>query len=126
MVVHKKTMGVLDTIWLGGVSVRAGKRTPRMRRATLALLVSLYPDFRAEDYWEVPGDSRLARTIRRYYPFLEPVVGEDGELLDVRIIREERKIFIISQESEGIHKKHAAGRGAVNALPWLRELLESE
>lgn len=125
MVVHKKTMGVLDTIWLGSVSVRAGKRTPRMRRATLTLLVRIYPDFRAEDYWEIPGDSRLARTIRRYYPFLEPVVGEDGELLDVRIIRKEREIFI-PQEPESTSKKRGAAKCAVNALPWLRELLESE
>lgn len=80
MLVHKGTMGVLDYIWTG-LLVKAGSRAHiRMLPATLQLLPELDP----AEWWEVPAGSPLAYRCRALYPLMVPILGESGQLIDVR------------------------------------------
>lgn len=78
MLIHKTTMGVLDRIWTGQHTRRAdGTLSPLDRPATLSDVDN------PEDWWEIPSRGALAQKIRRYYPFLRPVVDGEGGLMEV-------------------------------------------
>ena len=76
MLLHKATMGVLDTIWTGRYAAARTGRYPVLLKASLDLC-GLDPG----DWWEVP--SHLVVRARRSYPWMDPVVSETGELLDL-------------------------------------------
>lgn len=80
MLVHKATMGVLDEIWDGTYRKQAdGSYAPVSRHTNMAD----FPELSPEDWWEIPDTSPLAARILRSYPFICPVMAENGELLDV-------------------------------------------
>lgn len=77
MLVHKKTLGVLQWYWDGvSYTVFDGVQRPRMAPVTLTTY-----QLQAEDWWQVPNGTPLARKIALCYPFFDPVVVE-GELVD--------------------------------------------
>lgn len=80
MLVHKKTLGVLQWYW-DGVSYLTcrGETVPKMAPVTLET-----HGLDREDWWEVPNGTPLARTIARNYPFFDPVVA-NGELVGARV-----------------------------------------
>ena len=79
MLIHKATLGVLDYYWSGRYAKSLdGQQLPLMVEYTLDGS-GLSPD----EWWYVPSRSPLAARIRWSYPWMDPVLGEDGELLDV-------------------------------------------
>ena len=77
-------MGVLDRIWTGQHTRGPdGILSPVERPAVLADVDT------PEDWWEIPSRSSLARRIRIHYPFLSPVLDEEGGLVDVVPLRTE-------------------------------------
>ena len=71
-------MGVLDRIWTGRHTLGPdGVLTPVERSA----VPSDVDD--PEAWWEIPSRGALAQKIRRYYPFLRPVVDGEGGLVEV-------------------------------------------
>ncbi len=80
MLVHKRTMGVLDQYWTGENRTEPdGNVYPVMAEYTLA-----GTGLDAADWWEVPASSPLGRSLRIYYPYCSPVTDEAGELIAVR------------------------------------------
>ena len=74
-------MGVLTWMWTGKHRREKGSSLPAMRQYRLSDL----PQEDWDNWWEVPTNSPLAQKIRAHYPWLEPVLGPEGELLDVNI-----------------------------------------
>ncbi len=100
MIVHKQTMGALDGMWSG--EYRTGPRgisEPLIRSVWLKDLPELDPT----DWWEV-HDKRLANKVRTHYPWIVPVVDEDGELADVIVLHE-------AQEGRSALREEAVRRG---------------
>lgn len=60
MLVHKRSMGVLPL------------HSPED-----------VPDFIPDEWWEVKGNTTIGRRLLRTYPFCDPVVDGNGELLDI-------------------------------------------
>ena len=85
MLVHKRTMGVLEYLWAG--EHRAG---PDGVLVPVEKPVSLkdLPELNPEDWWEVPSGSALAKKIRLYYPWIAADVGPNGELTGVTVLKE--------------------------------------
>lgn len=79
MLVHKRTLGVLQWEWDGVsyMNVR-GVRTPKLSPVTLE-----GHGLDAEEWWQVPDGTPLARKIALCYPFFDPIVA-DGVLVDAR------------------------------------------
>ena len=86
MLIHKQTMGVLDTFWTGEnhLDPKSGLQVPVEREYTFRTA----PDLSPEEWWEVSRGSKLGKKLRMYYPWVTPVVDEAGELTDVEIQRE--------------------------------------
>lgn len=79
MLVHKRTLGVLETApWDGSFRTANGARVPVLRPARLDRL-GLDP----AEWWEVPGGTKLANIIHRCWPWFDPVL-EGGELVGAR------------------------------------------
>ena len=80
MLVHKRTLGVLQWYWDGVSYVTfRGETLPKMVPVTRDTY-----ELNAEDWWEVPNGTALARTIALNYPFFDPVVT-GGELVGARV-----------------------------------------
>ena len=76
MLVHKRSLGVLDRMWDGeSYQTWHGVKVPLLRPVILAGL-GLDPD----EWWEVTGS--LAAQVKRCYPWFVPVV-ENGELAGI-------------------------------------------
>ena len=76
MLVHKRTLGVLETApWDGSFRTFNGVKIPVTRPASLEKL-GLDP----EEWWVVPDGSTLAKAIHLCWPWFDPVVL-DGELV---------------------------------------------
>ena len=110
MLIHKRTMGVLTWMWTGGHR--------RMADGTTGLVMREYrfsdlPREDWENWWELPTNSPLGRKIRQYYPWLEPVLGPDGELLDVTITADDREVELERQREQqrAAQQEEAARRG---------------
>lgn len=107
MLIHKRTMGVLDWMWTGQHRrMPDGSTQPLMRAYRLSDL----PREERESWWEIPTNSPLGRKIRQYYPWLEPVLGADGELLDVDITADDREA---ERERQQIQQRAARQEEAV-------------
>ena len=107
MLIHKRTMGILTWMWTGGHR--------RMADGTTGLVMREYrfsdlPREDWENWWEIPTNSPLGRKIRQYYPWLEPVLGADGELLDVDITADDREA---ERERQQIQQRAARQEEAV-------------
>jgi len=80
MLIHKATMGILIDVWTG-----------QTRRDSTGQLVPIYrpislcdfPDLNAEEWWELPNDHPIAGKLKRYYPWLTPIISAEGALVDV-------------------------------------------
>lgn len=95
-------MGVLDRIWTGQHTRGPnGIQCPVERPAVLSDVDD------PEEWWEIPGSGALAKKIRRYYPWITPDIGQDGNLVDVQIQRETPKQASAREEL----RKEAAKRG---------------
>ena len=95
-------MGVLDRIWTGQYRLGPdGRRLPLERPARLAD----FPELKASEWWEVDTRTPLARKLRRYYPWVTPVTGPDGALIDVllqhRELREAARAC--QQQARAVH-----------------------
>lgn len=99
MLVHKATMGVLDRIWTGQHTRGPDGILNPVERLAVPSDVD-----NPEDWWEIPSRSSLARRIRLYYPFLRPVVDEEGNLVDVVLLYSEER----QEASERARKTKAA------------------
>ena len=79
-------MGVLDTYWTGAYRLdpALGVQVPVEQEYTFRTAPELSP----EEWWEVSRGSKLGKKLRMYYPWVDPVVDEDGGLTDVEIQRE--------------------------------------
>lgn len=79
MLVHKRTLGVLQWYW-DGVSRLTfdGVQRPRMDSVTLES-----HGLTGEEWWQVANGTALARKIALCYPFFDPVEAE-GQLVDIR------------------------------------------
>ena len=86
MLIHKSTMGVLDTFWTGETRLdpKSGLQVPVEREYTFRSA----PELSLAEWWEVPRSSKLGRKLRLYYPWVTPIVDEAGELTDVELQRE--------------------------------------
>ena len=86
MLIHKRTMGVLDTCWTGETHLdpKSGLQMPVEREYTFRTAPELSP----EEWWEVSRGSKLGKKLRMYYPWITPVVDEAGMLADVELQRE--------------------------------------
>ena len=107
MLIHKETMGVLEYIWTGQFRRGAdGLSEPVNRPAKLAELPELDP----AQWWELSGSHPLARKILKHYPWLTPVVGEQGELLDVEVVPD------AAQQARLMRETAAEGKAVVMVL----------
>ena len=107
MLIHKRTMGVLDTYWTGKTRLdpSTGAQVPVEQEYTGRTAPELSP----ADWWEVPRNSKLGKKLRMYYPWVTPVTDEAGELVDVELPETDQ-----SQEQAARKtalKKEAARRG---------------
>lgn len=88
MLVHKRTMGALVWFWTGRYATDCkGVRYPVMKEYSFAT----NPELSREEWWEITENSTLGRAVEAAYPYCEPVVGEDGELLSVILRRGQRR-----------------------------------
>lgn len=86
MLIHKGTMGVLDTFWTG--SYRLDPSTGLQIPVEQEYTYKNAPELNPAEWWEVPRNSKLGKKLRMYYPWVTPVVDEAGELTDVELQRE--------------------------------------
>lgn len=101
-------MGVLDRIWTGQHTRGPdGILSPVERPAVLADVDT------PEDWWEIPSRSLLARRIRIHYPFLSPVLDEEGGLVEVVPLRTEaaQEAAERAREAKAAQVQEAARRG---------------
>lgn len=111
MLVHKETMGILDTVWLGEFD---SEHLPICRAVSL----SDYPELDANDWWEISNNTKLAKKIRRFYPNIEPIVSAEGTLIDINILdAPQDELFELEkaelkkkQESEAISRGYTKRR----------------
>lgn len=72
-------MGVLDSFWTGRYELRKdGSLRPIERNFTLSDVDN------PEEWWELSSKSKLAKRIKMLYPFIEPIVDDNGQLVDIR------------------------------------------
>lgn len=108
MLVHKRTMGVLAEIWEGYYTREAdGSLLPVCRRVKLSDVDN------PEEWWEVPSRGALASKILWNYPFLRPVVDENGALVDVICVASEyeQEEARRAQEARQVKTQEANRRG---------------
>lgn len=123
MLIHKSTMGVLDTFWTGAYRLEAptGLQIPVNQEYSFQTAPELSPT----EWWEVPRGSKLGRKLRMYYPWVDPIMDEAGELTDVEVQQkapdgeQEAQKAALTQEARmrGYHR-----RGKVrpkNIMPFL-------
>ena len=79
MLVHKESGGVLFELWEGQRASRYGEAYYPLRRRLDCGALGLDPC----DWWELPDGSGLAKRVRRYYPWFDPVVDDAGRLVDI-------------------------------------------
>lgn len=101
-------MGVLDRIWTGQHT-----RGPDGILSPLERPVVLSDVDHPEDWWEVPSQNSLARRIRLYYPFLRPVVDEEGNLVNVVPLcpNEDQEASERARKTKAARTQEAARRG---------------
>lgn len=123
MMIHKRTMGVLECIWEGQYRHdRNGYKIPLEKQVKLSDFPTLNPD----DWWEIQNDCALAKRLKAIYPFCSPVTGLDGELVDMLPWEQNEDIAI--QEEQQRRREEAQRRGYCQAgrvrpkhlMPFLR------
>lgn len=76
MLVHKRTLGVLQWYWDGVSYVTFDGVT----RPKMAPVTPESHDLSPDEWWQVPNGTPLAKKIALHYPFFDPI-EEDGELV---------------------------------------------
>lgn len=121
MLVHKQTMGIIDRVWTGDyMTDQNGVRIPIERKVILDDVDS--PD----DWWEVSTDSSLGKRIKKFYPFITPIVDNDGNLVDVVSINEydeaeEQLKKIKMEEMANRGYKNRRGARPLGLMPFLNK-----
>lgn len=120
MLVHKRTLGVIETIWTGEYATNHGTSYPVDSQIHIADVDD--PD----EWWELPKDSKLAAKIRKLYPWMTPEIDEQGNLIgvqsdkpdsvDVNAVNEERK-----KEAQARGYKYAGRARPKNLMSFLRK-----
>ena len=104
MLIHKRTMGILDQVWFGQYrKTAAGRILPAEHPCTLADVED------PENWWEVPSRGALARQAKLHYPDIVPVTDEEGNLIGVKPI--ETEASIMDQEMKKACQEIAKSRG---------------
>lgn len=138
MLVHKRTMGVLVYVWKGDlIRIRSdsggGKRSiPKYVEANFKNLPECSPD----EYWEVNNNTPMAKLIISYYPFISPVVDDDGNLVNVLVFNDKVEINKTSKQrakkememtmlDRGYksYRKHAYNR--TNLIPFVKAKIKN-
>ena len=129
MLVHKASMGVLEYIWTGQYRRDGtGSKVPVERLARLADLPQLDP----AEWWEIPGDTPLAKRLRIYYPYVQAVVSPAGELVDVqpwRAVKSPEDPAVQQSRREEAHRRGYRVPGRVRPkglMPFLMEKSDHE
>lgn len=82
MLVHKQSMGILTEYWTGKFyksTKTSNTQIPVLEKYTPEDILNFDPS----EWWDVSAKTTIGRKILRYYPFCDPVISDDGELLDV-------------------------------------------
>lgn len=118
MLVHKRTMGVLDRIWTGEYRRGpSGLPEPADRPATLDDVEE------PGDWWEVSSIGPMAKVIRMYYPWMVPRVDGAGNLVGVTAAREaQAKPEAPSRAQDAARRGYQEGRRLrpTGLMPFLR------
>lgn len=123
MLIHKATMGVLEYFWTGKYQTNhSGNLVPIDRPATLSDVDD------PEEWWEIPNNCTLARTIHIYYPWITPEIDSDGRLIGVKIQKDEEDEPEFHIDRDAL-KREASSRGYRNIgrirpkgmMPFLRK-----
>lgn len=127
MLVHKTSKGILEEIWTGELEkVKINKVTievPLYKKCTFKNTYLENPD----EWWEINIDSVLGRKIKKFYPWIDFVVDENGRLVDVlsqKMEENKEKREKLKEEK----KKEAENRGyksrtnirPKNLMPFLK------
>lgn len=79
MLVHKKTMGVLNEFWTGKTKKQKdGKIFPVMEEYTFEN--TCLPE---NEWWYIPSKSSLGRRLIILYPYCKPIIDENGILINI-------------------------------------------
>ena len=114
MLVHKRTMGVLDLIAVEVSKPLPGGDTIRLLSATMQSLDGLDP----AEWWEIRRDSPLGRKCRVYYPLMEPILDESGALIDVRPIQADE--LDAGDDPIPLQRPPSIRRRPKNLMPFLK------
>lgn len=100
MLIHKRTMGVLERIWTGDYQKNSkGDLMPINRAAKLSDVDA--PD----DWWEIPDGTPLSKTIHIYYPWIIPEVDSEGMLIGVKLDLDRSDLGTIESTKKRIRRK---------------------
>lgn len=120
MLVHKRTLGVIETVWTGKYVLVQGVSYPVDQQVRISDVDD--PD----EWWELPKDSKLAAKIRKLYPWMIPEIDEQGNLIgvqpdkpdtvDLNAIKEERQ-----KEAQARGYQHAGRIRPKNLMSFLRK-----
>lgn len=123
---------MLSEIWTGAYETdHNGNFVPVIRSARLSDI----PEKDRSQWWEIPNNGTLAKRILENYPLLLPVIGPEGELVDVQVTLDEHAQERIAMDTElqNMAKKEAVKRGyrarrglrPKGLMPFLSERRES-
>lgn len=84
MLVHKRTLGVLEYIWTGlyTINPKTGEEEPLPRRAERQDLLDAGED--PADWWELSGPPGLLNVLRHNAPLIVPELDADGNLVGAK------------------------------------------
>ena len=114
VIIHKKTMGAVDRIWNGKWRIIQCRREPFYEPAKL----SDFPELNPDDWWEIRTGSKLGKKVVRYYPEIEPVVDENGLLVDIKrsaCRKEPKEEWLLEERLKG-----KRGQPHKNLMPFLQ------
>lgn len=81
MLVHKVTLGVLVSYWNGEYRHdKFGNYVPTYKKYKIDGVL-----FTSDDYWYVPENSSLGKEILFNYPYFDPILNEDGDLVSINV-----------------------------------------
>ena len=112
MLIHKKSLGILAGIYLGG-------NVENEVEAFFNRLEDFGIDLDRDEWWEIKGRTKLGIEIKKRYPDFEPVVDGDGNLVGINPVNAFEKIQeqkrTKQEQKEQLAAKHRK-RAPVNAV----------
>ena len=123
MLVHKKTMGVLDCFWSGTYSRCIGNaRIPQMLEHTFDNTPGVDPS----EWWCISSKSDLGRRLLRAYPCCDPIVDDDGSLVGITPWPEWLVSGVSTPDYEALPQKEQKRRHVRRRKGVLEALITSE